>query len=96
MPLSHSVVPVDVEWLSSSDGDGVNRGNHADTRMGDIRMVDMSTRRADNRTAWNRLEGRIPIRNRYSTGAATKGQRTAEDNNRSFRRIQRRLIPLHS
>lgn len=90
MPLQHCVVRV--EWLSSSDGDDGNRGNRADTRVADIRMGDMgSTRRADNRTAWNRLEGRSPIRS-HSTEAATTGQRKAEDNNRSFHRIQRRLI----
>jgi len=82
----HSVVP------TNPDGDDVNRGNRVDTRVADIRMVDMGRmRRAENRTVAHILEGRIPIRSRYSTGAATTGQRMAEGNNPSFHKIPRRL-----
>ena len=77
--LQHSIV---TGWLSSSGADDVNRGTRADRRMANSRMGDMgNTHRADHRTAWNRSEARSPAQGRYSMGAVTTGQCTAQDNN---------------
>ena len=83
---------VDAERASSADSNGVVHANHADTRMVDRGKA----RRADNRTASNRSEGRNPNHSRYSRGMARTGQRTAQGNNQSFYRSQRRLLFLRS
>ena len=77
--IQHSVV---TDWLSSSGADDADRGTRADRHMANSRMGDMgNTHRADYRTAWNRSEARSPAQGRYSMGAVTTGQCTAQDNN---------------